>query len=54
VIETHKAAILAALSITDELFQARDELERMKKEVTSRATNLARRLEAELDAAREG
>jgi len=48
-IETHKAAILAALSISDELFQARDELERMRREVASRATNLARRLEGELD-----
>lgn len=47
--ETHKAAILAALSITDELFQAREELERMRREVVSRTTNLARRLEAEID-----
>ena len=52
VIETHKAAILAALSVTDELFQVRDELERLKKEVTSRTTNLVRRLEAEIEAAR--
>jgi cell division protein ZapA len=49
-IETHKAAILAALSISDELFQARDDLERMKREVASRVTNLARRLEGELEA----
>lgn len=48
-IETHKAAILAALSITDELFQAREELERMRREVVSRTTHLARRLEAEID-----
>ena len=53
VIETHKAAILAALSITDELFQAREELDRMRREVTSRTTNLARRLEGELDARSE-
>lgn len=44
-IETHKAAILAALSISDELLQARDELERLRREVTSRATDLVRRLE---------
>ena len=50
-IETHKAAILAALSISDELLQAREELERIRKEVGSRATNLARRLEGELAAA---
>ena len=53
VIETHKAAILAALSVTDELFQAREELERMKKEVASRTTNLVRRIEAEIEAARQ-
>jgi cell division protein ZapA len=36
-VETHKAAILAALAITDELFQ-----ERMaSREVTERVTNLA-------------
>jgi cell division protein ZapA len=49
-IETHKAAILAALSISDELFQAREELERTRRELASRATNLARRLEVELQA----
>lgn len=48
-IEGHRAAILAALSISDEYFQAREELERVRKEVASRATNLARRLEAELE-----
>jgi cell division protein ZapA len=47
-IETHKAAILAALSISDELLQAREELDRVRKEVASRATNLARRLDAEV------
>jgi len=49
-IEGHKAAILAALSIADELFQVRTELQQVRKEVASRATNLARRLEAELPA----
>jgi len=47
-IETHKVAILAALSISDELFQARVELDRVRTEVASRAANLAHRLEAEL------
>ena len=47
-IETHKAAILAALSISDELLQVRDELDRLKKEVATRATSLAHRLEAEV------
>ncbi len=48
--ESHKAAILAALSIADEFFQARGEADRIRKEAASRATNLARRVEAELDA----
>ncbi len=47
-IETHKATILAALSITDELFQLRAELERTRSEVATRATELARRLEGYL------
>ena len=52
-IETHKAAILAALSISDELLQAREELDRVRKEVGSRATKLARRLGGKLAAADE-
>lgn len=47
-VETHKAAILAALSISDEFLQAQDELERLRKEVASRATNLVKRIEAEV------
>ncbi len=47
-IEGHKAAILAALSIADECFQAVEELERTRKEVASKATNLARRIQADL------
>jgi len=46
-IEGHKAAILAALSIADEMFQAKEELELVRKEVASRATNLVRRIESE-------
>ena len=46
--ETHKATILAALSIRDELLQAREELERVRKDIDSRATKLAQRLEEEL------
>jgi cell division protein ZapA (FtsZ GTPase activity inhibitor) len=49
-IEGHKAAILAALSIADECFQAAEELESLRKEVASRATNLTRRIEAEVSA----
>jgi cell division protein ZapA (FtsZ GTPase activity inhibitor) len=47
-IEGHKAAILAALSIADQCFQAVEELEQVRKEVASRTTNLTRRIEAEL------
>lgn len=47
-IESHKAAILAALSIADEYFQALEELGRSRKEHAARAAGLARRLEAEL------
>jgi len=50
-IESHKAAILAALSIADECFQARDELDHVRKEVASRATNLTQRIEAEVPSA---
>ncbi len=48
-IEGHKAAILAALSIADEYFQALDALEHDRKEVASRVTNLMRRIQAEVD-----
>ena len=47
-IEGHKAAILAALSIADEYFQALDELARSRKDVAARSATLTRRLEAEL------
>lgn len=43
-IESHKAAILAALSITDELFQIRSDLDEHRNEVTRRAEALARKL----------
>lgn len=47
-VEGHRAVILAALAMTDRYFQARDEGERLRREVASRATNLARRIEEEL------
>ena len=50
-LETHKATILAALSICDELFQAREELERLRRDVVTRAGALARRLEEGVGAA---
>jgi cell division protein ZapA (FtsZ GTPase activity inhibitor) len=44
-IEGHKAAILAALSIADECFQAQEELARIRAELASRASRLARRID---------
>ncbi|MEJ2541076.1 MAG: cell division protein ZapA [Gemmatimonadota bacterium] len=48
-LETHKAAILAALSITDELLQTQKELHRLREDISRQAGDLARRLEAGLD-----
>jgi cell division protein ZapA (FtsZ GTPase activity inhibitor) len=45
----HRAVILAALSITDGYFRAEEELERLRREVSSRAMNLARRAEEAVD-----
>jgi cell division protein ZapA len=45
--EGHKVAILAALSLADEMFQARKDLDAMRREVASRANNLVRRIEGE-------
>jgi len=47
-IEGHKAAILAALSIADECFQAQEELEKVRRELADRAAALARRIQVEL------
>lgn len=44
-IEGHKAAILAALSIADECFQAQEELSRVRGELSERASALASRLQ---------
>ena len=46
VAEPHKAAILAALKITDELFRARAEAAGLTETVRSRVTELADRIEA--------
>lgn len=47
-IEGHKAAILAALSITDQYFQVQEELEGLSREVVSRSRNLKSRVQAEI------
>jgi cell division protein ZapA (FtsZ GTPase activity inhibitor) len=44
-IEGHKAAILAALSIADECFQAQEELERARADLANRVQALAERIE---------
>jgi cell division protein ZapA len=44
-VQAHKGAILAALALADELFQARSELDTLRTEVTRRAD----RLGAEID-----
>lgn len=47
VVEVHRATILAALFLTDRFLRTERELERLRREVASRATNLARRMEEE-------
>jgi cell division protein ZapA len=49
-IEGHKAAILAALSIADEFFQAQDELGKVRGDVTGRVEKLAERIHSALPA----
>jgi len=44
-LEGHKVAILAALSITDELFQAQDTQEQSGSQIAERLNALAARLE---------
>jgi cell division protein ZapA len=51
-VEGHRAVILAALAITDQYLRTREDLDRLRREVTSRTTNLAKRVEEELE--REG
>jgi cell division protein ZapA len=47
-IESHKAAILAALSIADEYFQAKEALARQRAELAGRVDRVAEKLEASL------
>lgn len=44
-LDPHRAAILAALTITDELFRARRDLAKMREDLTRRATRLSNLLE---------
>ena len=47
-LEGHKAAILAALSISDELFMAQKEIERLRESSSQELSKLAEQLEAGL------
>jgi len=47
-VQAHKAAILAALALADELFQTRAELARLRAEVAARSERLAAEAEAAL------
>jgi cell division protein ZapA len=47
-IQVHKGAILAALALADELFQARAELEDLRAELTLRSDDLAAQIETRL------
>lgn len=46
--EQHKAAILGAMKITDELFKIREGKEALEREVTARVAALIRRIETGL------
>lgn len=47
-VEGHRAAILAALSIADEYLQARDELQRLQHSLAQRANALVERIDGAL------
>lgn len=47
--EPHRAAILAALEITDELFRTRSERDELRRDVARRATRLRERVEEALE-----
>lgn len=47
--EPHKAAILAALEITDELFKTRSERKELRRAVARRADRLRQRVEEALE-----
>ena len=53
-IESHKAAILAALSITDEMFQARAQVEEVQGWSARKAESLLARLEEVTEDPSEG
>jgi cell division protein ZapA (FtsZ GTPase activity inhibitor) len=52
-LETHRAAILAALSIAGDYYQALDDVERARRDTARRIDKLARRLEESMGLAEE-
>ncbi|HUF50730.1 MAG TPA: cell division protein ZapA [Longimicrobiales bacterium] len=50
-VQAHKGAILAALALADELFQARAELDALRREVTRRTESLVAQIDERLDPA---
>lgn len=51
IVEVHKTAILAALALTDQLFQARAEAESLRREITRVADRLSSDIEQKMAAA---
>jgi cell division protein ZapA len=49
-IQAHKAGILAALAVTDELFQARRDVEELRAQIERLASRLASEIEGHLGA----
>ena len=47
-VEAHKAAILAALALADQLFQAREEAEGLRVELAERAARLVAEIETKV------
>lgn len=47
-VEAHKAAILAALAMADQLFQARRDSERIREELAARSTRLLSEIDRRL------
>lgn len=52
-LESHRAAILAALTITDELFRTREELSLLRQEIVRRSARVAYQLERAAESAKD-
>lgn len=49
-VEAHKAAILAAMALADQLFQAREDVEAIRAELSRNSARLLREIEEKLPA----